>query len=328
MDYFAGKRVLVTGGAGFLGGHVVRRLRARSCASLVAPRQKDCDLRNWNTVCALLDDVRPHIVFHLAGVVAGIGGTRLNPAGSFYDNLIMGAHLLEAARHRPIAKLVLLGTVCSYPRLVPVPATEDDFWNGYPEATNAPYGIAKKALLAQAQACRQQYGLNAIYLIAANLYGPGDHFDPATSHVIPALMGKFCQAVEHGYDEVLCWGDGSPTREFLYVEDCAEALVLAAERYDGEAPVNLGTGVETRISDLAQRLALLTGFAGRIVWDRSRPQGQPRRCWDVSRAEKYFGFRARTGLADGLDATLRWYRTHFLGRRTYEENYPGISERQ
>ncbi len=326
MGYFAGKRVLVTGGAGFVGSHVVRRLEAQGCASVAVPRRYSCDLRHWNNVCALLDRARPHLIFHLAGVVAGIAGTDSNPAGSFYDNLIMGAHLLEAARLRQLQKVVILGTVCSYPKSVPVPATESQFWEGYPEETNAPYGVAKKVLLVQAQACRRQYGLNAIYLIAANLYGPGDHFDPATSHVIPALVRKFCEAAQYSRKRVVCWGEGSATREFLYVEDCAEALLLAAERYDGEAPVNLGTGVETRISDLAQMLAAITGFTGEIAWDRSQPQGQARRCWDVSRAQQCFGFRARTGLAEGLEETVRWYRAHLLGRKSHEENYAGILE--
>jgi GDP-L-fucose synthase len=316
--FFSGKRVVVTGGAGFLGRYVVRRLETQGCASLAVPRRASCDLRKWEDVCRFLDAEQPNIVIHLAGVVAGIGGTRDNPAGSFYDNLMMGVQLLEAARQRRIDKVVVLGTVCSYPRCVSIPAREEEFWNGYPEETNAPYGLAKKILLVQAQAYREQYELNSIYLVPANLYGPGDNFDLETSHVIAALIRKFFEAVRNGQPEVVCWGDGTSTREFLYVDDCAEAILLATQHYDDSEPVNLGTGVEISIRDLAHLIAGLVGFHGRIAWDSSKPNGQPRRCWDISRAETAFEFRARTELVDGLAETIAWYRRKLSEERNHE----------
>lgn len=311
-NFFSNRRVVVTGGAGFLGRYVVQSLQQNGCSSIIVPRKSSCDLRKWENICALLDETRPHIVIHLAGVVAGIAGTQSNPAGSFYDNAIMGIQLLEAARQRNVEKVVALGTVCSYPKSLPLPAREEDIWNGYPEETNAPYGMAKKMILVQSRAYRQQYGFNSICPIAANLYGPGDNFNPETSHVIPALIRKFTEAVRSGASEVVCWGDGSPTREFLYMEDCAEGILLATELYNDSEPVNLGTGEEISIQDLAHRIAGIIGFQGRISWDPSKPNGQPRRCWDVSRAQRAFGFRARTPLMAGLEKTVAWYRQHCL----------------
>lgn len=326
-SFFADKRVVVTGGAGFLGSYVVRKLKARGCRSIVVPRRATCDLRRWENICRLLEHAQPHIVIHLAGVVAGIGGTRRNPAGSFYDNAVMGVQLIEAARQYGVGKLVILGTVCSYPKDIPLPGREDDFWNGYPEETNAPYGMAKKILLVQSQAYREQFGFNAIYLVAANLYGPGDNFDPDTSHVIPALIRKFSQAVERDEREVVCWGDGTPTREFLFAEDCAEAILLATEFYDQGEPVNVAAGVEISIRDLAQGIARLTGFQGEIRWDTTKPSGQPRRLWDTSQAERAFGFRARKPLLEGLQETIAWYRQHLMEPTAREKNHAGILER-
>lgn len=313
-DFFGGKRVIVTGGAGFLGRCVVRKLRERGCTSLVVPRRVSNDLRKWDHICRLLEETRPHIVIHLAGVVTGIGGTRVNPAGSFYDNLMMGVQMLEACRQQDVEKVVVMGTVCSYPKFYKAPGREEEFWNGYPEETNAPYGLAKKMLLVQGQAYRQQYGLNSIHLISANLYGPGDNFDPESGHVIPGMFRKFSEAVRDGNHEVVCWGDGTPTREFLYVEDCAEAVALATELYNGPEPVNIGSGEEISIRDLANQIAQLVGFYGMILWDTSKPNGQPRRRWDVSRAKREFGFIAKKPLADGLQETLAWYRENILQR--------------
>jgi GDP-L-fucose synthase len=302
-------RVLVTGGGGFLGSHIVERLRDRGDDVVVA-RHADYDLTRSADAERLFADARPELVFHLAAEVGGIGANRANPGRYWYANLIMGAHMLELAREHEVPKLVIAGTVCAYPKFTPVPFREEELWNGYPEETNAPYGVAKKAVLVGAQAYRDQYGLDAIFLLPANLYGPRDNFDLETSHVIPALVRKMIE----GRDEVVLWGDGSPTREFLYVEDAADAFVLAAERYDGAEPVNLGTGVEISIRELAETIAELTGFAGEIVWDESMPNGQPRRSLDASKAEQLFGFRASTALRDGLAQTVAWYRARVAGQ--------------
>jgi GDP-L-fucose synthase len=283
---------------------VVKRLRAMGCADIAAPRRREFDLTCAGAVQRLFETFRPEVVVHAAAVVGGIGANQDNPGRFFYENAIMGIQVIEACRRYGVEKTVVLGTICSYPKFTPVPFREDSLWDGYPEETNAPYGIAKKALLAQCQAYREQYGMNAIFLLPVNLYGPGDNFDLASSHVIPALIRKCLEAQDRGEDSIMLWGDGSPTREFLYVEDAAEAIVLAAERYNGAAPVNVGSGEEISIRDLAQRIASLCGYQGRIEWDASRPNGQPRRCLDVTRAEREFGFRAHTTLDAGLRATI------------------------
>jgi GDP-L-fucose synthase len=306
-EYACGMRVLVTGGGGFLGSHLVERLVAEGLDPFVA-RRREYDLTREDDAVRLFDDVRPELVFHLAAEVGGIGANRASPGRYWYANLVMGANVLEQARLHGVGKTVLLGTICAYPKFTPVPFSEDDLWNGYPEETNAPYGVAKKALLVGAQAYREQYGTNAVYLLPVNLYGPRDNFDLETSHVIPALIRKMVDARERGNEEIVLWGDGSPTREFLYVDDCVEALWLAAERYDGAEPVNVGSGEEIAIRDLAELIAELTGFEGEIVWDRSKPNGQPRRNIDVSRAERLFDFRATTTLPGGLERTIVWYR--------------------
>jgi GDP-L-fucose synthase len=302
------KRVVVTGGAGFLGSQLVARLREQGLDPFVV-RSREFDLTEPTEVERLFAETRPELVFHLAAEVGGIGANRASPGRFWYANLVMGTNVLEQSRRGGVEKLVLVGTICSYPKLTPTPFREDDLWNGYPEETNAPYGVAKKALLVGAQAYREQYGLKSIYLLPVNLFGPGDNADLNASHVIPALIRKMIEAQERGESEVVLWGDGSPTREFLYVEDCAEALVLAAERYDGMEPVNVGTGQETAIRDLATLVAEVTGFQGQIVWDTSKPNGQPRRQLDVSRAEELFGFHARTPLREGLERTVAWYRS-------------------
>jgi GDP-L-fucose synthase len=298
-------RALVTGGRGFLGSHLVERLEADG-HDVVAARRHDYDLTSAEDAARLFADARPELVFHLAAEVGGIGANRANGGRYWYANLLMGAHVLEQCRLQGARKLVLAGTVCAYPKHTPVPFREEELWNGYPEETNAPYGVAKKAVLVGAQAYREQYGLNAIYLLPANLYGPRDNFDLESSHVIPALIRKMLDA----RDEVVLWGDGSPSREFLYVDDCVEGLLLAAERYDAPEPVNLGTGVETTIRELAETIADLTGFEGEIVWDTSMPNGQPRRSLDASRARDLFGFEARVPLREGLGRTVAWYREH------------------
>jgi GDP-L-fucose synthase len=299
------RRVVVTGGGGFLGRHVVARLRERGCESIFIPRQHEYDLCKSGDVTRLYDDASPDTVIHLAAVVGGIGANMSHPGSFFYDNLVMGVGLMEQARQREVQKFVAVGTICAYPKHTPVPFSEDDLWNGYPEETNAPYGLAKKMLLVQAQAYRQEYGFNAIYLLPVNLYGPGDNFDPATSHVIPAMIQKFTDARGGGQETVTLWGDGSPTREFLYVEDAADGIVLASEGYDGAQPVNLGSGQEISIRDLAEKIKMLIGYQGRIEWDTSKPNGQPRRCLDVSRARERFGFSAKVSLDEGLRRTVQ-----------------------
>ncbi|MGD0948156.1 MAG: GDP-L-fucose synthase [Candidatus Binatia bacterium] len=304
----ATKRLLVTGGGGFLGRHVVDELRRAGCRDVFVPRSRDYDLTRPDAVARVYDDARPDVVIHLAAVVGGIGANRENPGRFFYENLVMGTELMEQARRRELEKFVAVGTVCAYPKFTPVPFHEDNLWNGYPEETNAPYGLAKKMLLVQAQAYRDQYGFNAIYLLPVNLYGPWDTFDPRRSHVIPALIKKCLDAIERREEVVEVWGTGSASREFLYVEDCARAIALATERYDKPAPVNIGSGSEITIRDLAQRIADLTGFGGEIHWDASKPDGQPRRCLDVSRAAAEFGFRATMDFNEGLRRTIAWCR--------------------
>jgi GDP-L-fucose synthase len=298
----------VTGGAGFLGSYVVRLLQERGAKEVFVPRIEQYDLVQLEAIQRMLKDARPDVIIHLAALVGGIGANRARPAEFFYVNLMMGVQLIHEAWKFGVEKFVAVGTICAYPKYTPVPFKEEDLWNGYPEETNAPYGLAKKMLLVQAQAYRQQYGFNAIYPLPVNLYGPGDNFDLETSHVIPALIRKFIEARERNEQQVVLWGDGSPTREFLYVEDAAEGLLLATERYDGPEPFNLGSGQEIRIKDLAQLIARLTDFQGEIVWDTSKPNGQPRRSLDTSRAERLFGFRAHTPLEQGLQQTIAWYK--------------------
>ena len=298
-------RVVVTGGGGFLGSRVVARLRARGASDVVAPRSRELDLTDRASCRRAVQGA--DTVIHLAARVGGIGFNRENPATLFFDNLIMGAQVMEEARLNGVKKFVAVGTVCAYPKFTPVPFHEDDLWNGYPEETNAPYGLAKKMLLVQAQAYRQQYGFNAIYLLPVNLYGPGDNFDPRSSHVIPALIRKIWSAKAGGQKSVEVWGDGSASREFLYVDDAAEAIVLATERYDGSEPVNIGVGREIAIKELVGLLCEIVGYRGAIVWDTGKPNGQPRRCLDVSRAQREFGFRARTDFEAGLRQTVEWW---------------------
>ncbi len=309
MGFWTNRRVLVTGGAGFLGRRVVAKLETKSPARIFVPRRHDYDLTEVENVRHVYQDARPEIVIHLAGNVGGIGANRDNPGSFFYNNLIMGAQMMEYGRRHEILKFVAIGTICAYPKFTPVPFREEDLWNGYPEETNAPYGLAKKMLLVQAQAYRQQYGFNAIYLLPVNLYGPGDNFDPETSHVIPAIIRKCLDAADRGASHVVLWGTGKPTREFLYVDDAAEAILLAAERYNGADPVNVGYGSEISIKDLAFLIANLTGFSGSIVWDTTNPDGQPKRSLDVTKAERLFGFRAQVSFQDGLRRTIDWYKT-------------------
>jgi GDP-L-fucose synthase len=300
-------RVMVTGGGGFLGKAVVRRLGEAGVSDVFVPRSAEFDLRTADGVRAALDRGRPEVVIHLAAVVGGIGANRENPGRFFYENAAMGIELMDQARLADVKKFVQIGTVCSYPKFTPVPFREDDLWNGYPEETNAPYGLAKKMLLVQGQAYRQQYGFNVVHLIPVNLYGPGDNFDPASSHVIPALIKKCIDARERGDDHIDVWGTGAASREFLYVDDAAEGIVLATERYDGPEPVNLGTGREISIRDLVTLIVDLTGFRGEVRWDASKPDGQPRRALDTTRARDWFGFTAKTSFEDGLRATIDWY---------------------
>ncbi len=332
-NYWKDKRVIVTGGAGFLGSYIVEKLIARGAADILVPHVENYDLVKHEDISRLLEDAmhildrRPAhltpagfqpsptsaepsdlVILHLAARVGGIGANLEHPADFFYDNLMMGVELMHQAWRLGTGKFVVLGTVCAYPKFTPVPFREDDLWKGYPEETNAPYGLAKKMLLVEAQAYRQQYGFNAIFLLPVNLYGPRDNFDPASSHVIPALIRKCFEAQDHGENEIVVWGDGSPTREFLYVEDAAEGILLAAEKYDGADPVNLGSGNEISIKDLVEMISRMTGFNGKLVWDASKPNGQPRRGLDITRAEKYFGFRASTSFETGLRRTIDWYK--------------------
>jgi GDP-L-fucose synthase len=305
-----GKKVVVTGGAGFLGSHVVEELARQGAGDIVVPRKKAYDLVEPGAAKRLLADSRPDLVIHLAARVGGIGANRENPGLFFYENLMMGVMLIEECRKAGVPKLVTIGTVCSYPKFTPVPFREDDIWNGYPEETNAPYGLAKKMLLVQQQSYRHQYGMSSIHLVPVNLYGPRDNFDPGSSHVVPALIKKCQEALDEGRGWIEVWGTGSASREFLYAEDAARGIVMGAARYDGPEPVNLGAGFEIRIRDLVETIAHEMGFGGEIRWDSTKPDGQPRRCLDVSRAERSFGFRAQVGFQEGLRRTIEWYRQH------------------
>lgn len=308
MSWLRNKRIAVTGGAGFLGTQVVRKLAERGYQSIVVPRSKDYDLVDNEAVKRLYHDSKPDIVIHLAARVGGIGANKENPGKFFYDNLIMGVQMMEQGRLFGVEKFVAAGTVCAYPKYIPIPFKEEDLWNGYPEETNAPYGLAKKMLLVQAQSYRKQYGFNAIYLLPVNLYGPGDNFDLESSHAIPALIRKCVDAIENNEREVVAWGTGKPTREYLYIEDAAEGIILATEKYNKPGPVNLGSGFEISIRDLASLIAKLAGFKGQITWDTSRPDGQPRRLFDSSKAEKEFGFKAKMNFEEGLRKTVEWYK--------------------
>ena len=306
--FFQDRRIVVTGGAGFLGGYVTKGLKKRGCTNILVPKIEDYDLVDINDINRMYDDMKPDIVIHLAAVVGGIGANREHPGEFFYKNLMMGVQLIEQGRLRNIEKFVAIGTVCAYPKFTPVPFREEDIWNGYPEETNAPYGLAKKMLLVQSQSYRAEYGFNSIFLLPVNLYGPGDNFNPASSHVIPALIKKCVDAIESGADHIDCWGTGSASREFIYAADAAEGILLATEHYNGSEPVNIGAGFEITIRDLTEKIVELTGFTGEIRWDTSKPDGQPRRRLDVSKAKKYFGFEAKTGFDEGLQATIDWYR--------------------
>ena len=306
-SFFENRRVVVTGGAGFLGGFVTEGLKKRGCKNILVPKVEDYDLVEINDIVRMYDEMRPDIVIHLAAAVGGIGANRRHPGEFFYKNLMMGVQLIEQARLRDNEKFVAHGTVSAYPKFTTVPFREDEVWNGYPEETNAPYGLAKKMLLVQSQSYRDEYGFNSIFLLPVNLYGPGDNFDPESSHVIPALIRKCVEAKESGAGHIVCWGTGKVSREFLYAGDAAEGILLATEHYNSSEAVNIGAGFEITIKDLAEKIARLTGFTGKIRWDSSQPDGQPRRCLDVSRAKEYFGFEARMSFDEGLKATIDWY---------------------
>ena len=308
MSFWAERRVTVTGGAGFLGSYIVGKLKEKGCRDIFVPLIEDYDLVNLEDIKRMYAEGKPDIVIHLAAKVGGIGINREKPGEFFYDNLLMGTQLMEEARKKGIEKFVALGTICCYPKNTPVPFKEENLWEGYPEETNAPYGLAKKMLLVQAQAYRQQYDFNSIFLMPVNLYGPGDNFNPNSSHVIPALTRKCFDAIDEGKDEIVVWGTGKPTREFIYVEDAAEGILLAAEKYNKSSPVNLGAGFEISIKDLVELITRLTGFEGQVTWDTSKPDGQPRRRLDVSKAEKEFGFKAKVNFEEGLKRTIEWYR--------------------
>lgn len=307
MNFWENKRVLVTGANGFLGSHLVTKLRQKGCAAICTPRRTDCDLRDSQAIARLLKAERPHLIIHLAALCGGIEANRQRPGTFFYENAIMGIQLIEQARLAAVEKTVILGTICAYPKFTPVPFKEEDLWGGYPEETNAPYGLAKKMLLVQLQAYRQQYGFSGIYLLPVNLYGTGDNFDPTSSHVIPAMIRKMLEARALNTPEVVLWGTGEASREFLFVEDCAEGILAAAEKYDKPEPVNLGTGKEIRISELAELIRKLSGYQGRLVWDATRPNGQPKRQLDTSRATREFGFNAPTPFDVGIRKTIDWY---------------------
>jgi len=319
MAFWTDKRVCVTGGAGFLGSFVVEELRRQGAHHVFVPRHADYDLVSRDEIIRMLADAKPDIIIHLAAVVGGIGANMANPGSYFYENATMGIHLIEEARLAGVSKFVALGTICAYPKFAPIPFREEDLWNGYPEETNAPYGLAKKIMLVQCQAYRQQYGFNGIFLLPVNLYGPRDNFDLESSHVIPAMIRKMIAARDAG-ETVVLWGDGSPTREFLYVEDCARAIVLAAERYDGSEPVNLGAGWEISMKELAHTIADAVGYSGEIIWDTSKPNGQPRRKLDVSRARDYFGFEATVPFEAGIKRTVEWWEAN---REGYDERHAG-----
>jgi GDP-L-fucose synthase len=314
MNFWQDKKVIVTGGAGFLGSYVVEKLKERGCNNIFIPLVEDYDLVKEKNVIRLYQDYPCNIVIHLAAVVGGIGANRENPGKFFYDNLVMGAMLMEYARQSEVDKFVAIGTICAYPKFTPIPFKEDDLWNGYPEETNAPYGLAKKMMLVQSQAYRTQYGFNSIFLLPLNLYGPRDNFNPNNSHVIPALVKKFVEAVGEEKREVVCWGTGKPTRGFLYVEDAAEGILLATEKYNKSEPVNLGSDLEISIKDLAELIAKFCGFKGKIMWDSSKPDGQPRRKLDTSRAEREFDFKSKIDFEEGLKRTIEWYRDITKGR--------------
>jgi GDP-L-fucose synthase len=310
QEFWSDRRVCVTGGAGFLGSYVQEVLRERGAREIFVPHVEEYDLTKIKNICRMLEDSQPDVIIHLAALAGGIGANRARPAEFFYKNIMMGVPLMHEAWERDVEKFVAIGTICAYPKFTPVPFKEENLWNGYPEETNAPYGLAKKMLLVQAQAYRDQYGFNAIYLLPVNLYGPRDNFDLETSHVIPALIRKMIEAQQRGDDQVILWGDGSPTREFFYAGDAARGIVMAAERYNGREPVNLGAGMEISIKKLAETIAELTEFEGEIIWDTSKPNGQPRRGLDVSRAKEYFGFEAQVPFEEGLKRTIDWFREH------------------